>query len=171
MRQDDSLTASDFRVHSVPAGPRPGKASRQKDRFSFRSQAPPPESTHSSAPPRLQRPSGPATHILHAFPNAWECSKRALLPLPSPGESKQPFLVFDEIQVPSLTLPKPQSIDVASRPTVPPVHQGVTLERCQLSFWHVLGMIKSKDTRDVVSATYMSLRDREISLVNWAAQH
>jgi hypothetical protein len=58
-------------------------------------------------------------------------------------ESEQPFLVFDETQVPGLTLPSP-SIDVASRPTVPPVHPSVTLARCQLSFWHVLGMIKSK---------------------------
>jgi len=77
-------------------------------------------------------------------------------------ESEQPFLVFDETQVPGLTLPS--SIDVASRPTVPPVHPSVTLARCQLSFWHVLGMIKSRaHPRRRFKATYMNLCGREIS--------
>lgn len=43
LRQDDSSTASDFRAHSVPAGLRPWKAKRQKDRFfvSVAGRAPP----------------------------------------------------------------------------------------------------------------------------------
>jgi hypothetical protein len=58
--------------------------------FRFRLQAPPllPPPPHCNPLAQLlhrhlRRPSGPATHTSHTFPKAWECSKQALLPLPS----------------------------------------------------------------------------------------
>ena len=116
----------------------------------------------SIAPPRLQRP---ATHALPAFPKAWECSYPP--PLPSvPRANLNNPLVLDKIQVPApASFPGP--VDRCGIQTCcPSCPPGVTLAPCQLSLWHVLGMIKSGPSRDVeVSARYIILRERPIPLV------